>query len=897
MIDLLRQSFHRLRSVFRRSQLDRDLDAELAAHLELAIEENVQRGMPAGEARRQALIRFGGTEQARMQHREARALPALDILFQDLRYAVRGLSKSPGFTIAAVLTLALGIAVNATMFSLVSAFMLRRPPGRDPDRVAVVSSVNPAPAFHADASPVSAPNYLAWREANHVFEDIAAADEYRTVSLTARAQPSSSAAGQPEALRSAAVSPNYFNVLGVAPQLGRPFEAGEDQPGRDHVVILSYELWERRFDSDRSLIGRTLRLNRENYTVIGVMPASFRMLGFTPQLWTPLTLRPADQTAAARKDRSLRLFARFKDGVTLEQARAEFVTLARRSEEHFPETERAWGAAVRTLPDYLVYDFEIRNALAIMMTTVAFVLMIACANVAGLLLARAAGRRKELAIRIAIGAGRLRIILQLLTEGLLIALLGGAAGLLLSYWGIRFVRASLTFNEAISAVPLSLDRNVTLFAFAVSLVCAVLCGLAPALNASRTEINANLSDEGRAASPSRSHSRLRTVMVVGEIALASFLLIGTGLLFRGIFVVEHQNLGFRAEHLLTAEVTLDDARYQDTSQKVLFARDLLARLQNIPGAEAAAIASDLPATGPGSITFRIKDRPESLADQPLSALDVVVSPDYFQATGIALLRGRMFAETDNAAAPRVVVVNQEFIHRHFHDQEALGKQLRLDVNGVPAEWSEIVGIVNNVKTYSEELRDDPEIYEPFLQRPVSSLSLMVRATSDPSSLASALGSAVLQVDAELPLANVMSMPALIERQKGGDTFFVRVLGSFALLALILAAIGIYGLVAYSVGQRTHEIGVRMALGARNPDVLRMVLRDGFKMTAIGAAVGLALALPLPKVFDAMFYSLHLREPRLYLIVPAAILAVATLATYIPARRAAGVDPMIALRNN
>jgi putative ABC transport system permease protein len=892
MMDRLRQMFHRLGSFFRRTRLEEELDAELTAHLELAIEENLRRGMPADEARRQALIRFGGTEQAKEQHREARGLPMLDVLLQDLRYGARQLLKSPGFTSAAVLTLALGIAVNATMFSMVSAFLLRRPPGREPERVVVISSVNPAQGFHADTNHVSAPNYLAWREANHVFGEMAAADEYRTVSLTAQAQLASAA--QPEAIRAAAVSPNYFTVLGVAPQLGRTFSDGEDQPGRDHVVLLSHELWERHFGSDASVIGRTIRLNRENYTVIGVMPASFRIMGFTPQLWTPLVLTAADQTAAARRDRSLNLFARLKPDGSLEQARAELATLARRTEEGFPETEKGWGAAVRTLPDFLIYDFSIRGALAVMMTTVGFVLMIACANVAGLLLARAAGRRKELAIRIAIGAGRLRIILQLLTEGLLIALMGGSAGLLLAYWGIRFMRASMTFNEAISAVPLSLDWNVLLFAVAVSLVCAVLCGLAPALNASRTDINANLKDESRAASAGRSQGRLRTVMVTGQIALALFLLVGTGLLFRGVFLIEHQNLGFRADHLLTAGVTLDNARYKEASQKILFMRDLLLRLQHIPTAEAVAVASDLPATGADSITLRIKGQPELPGSQRLTAIDAVVSPDYFEAAGIPLLRGRTFTETDNATTPRVAVVNQEFVHRHLQDGEPLGKQIRLDVIGATPEWSEIVGVVNNVKSYSEDTRDDPEVYEAFLQRPVSSLSLIVRASSDPNSLASALRDAVAQVDSELPLASVMSMPAVIERQKGGDQVFVRILSSFALLALILAAIGIYGLIAYSVGQRTHEIGIRMALGARSSDVLRIVLREGMKMTGIGAAIGLALALPLPKVFDAMFYGLHLREPRLYFIVPAAIFAVAALAMYIPARRAARVDPMVAL---
>jgi putative ABC transport system permease protein len=842
--------------------------------------------MSAQEARREALMKLGGVAQTEERYRERRGLPIVEVLLQDLRFGARMLRKNPGFTAVAVVTLALGIAVNATMFSLVSAFLLRPPPGREPQRVVVVSSVNPNQAFQADAYPVSAPNYLAWRQANHVFADMAAADEYRTVNLTSQ--------GQPEALRSAAVSPNYFRVLGVSPQLGRTFEAGEDQPGRDHVIVLSHDLWERQFGSDASLIGRTIRLNRENYTVIGVMPASFRLLGFPPQLWIPLVLTQ-DQTAAARTNRSLRVFARLKPGVALEQARAEEVTLARSAEESFPDTEKGWGAAVRTLPDFLVYNFGIRSGLAVMMTTVGFVLMIACANVAGLLLARAAGRRKELAIRIALGAGRLRMIRQLLTEGLVIAFLGGSMGVLLADWGIHFVRANMTFNEAISAVPLRLDWNVLLFALGVSLLCAVLCGLAPALNASRTDINTNLKDESRAASPSRSQSRLRSVMVTGEIALALFLLIGTGLLIHGISLIEHQNLGFRPDHLLTASVTLDAAKYKDASQQALFVRDVIPRLQHIPGARIVAAASDLPATGPDSVTLRIQGQPELPANQRLSGLDVVVTVDYFRAAGIPLLHGRTFTEMDNPTAPRVVLVNQEFVHRHLHDQDALGQQIHLDSGIATPQWSEIVGVVGNVKTYSEDTHDDPEVYEPFLQRPVSSFSLMILANSDPNSLASALRNAIAQVDPELPLARVMSMSTVIDRQKSGNPFFTRVLASFAVLALILAAIGIYGLIAYSVGQRTHEIGIRIAMGAGTPNVLRMILWEGMKMTASGAAIGVVLALPLPKIFDAIFYGLHLREPRLYFIVPMAILVVAMLATYIPARRATRVDPMVALR--
>jgi len=817
--------------------------------------------------------------------RLGRIEPAMETIVQDVRYGLRQLRKSPGFSAIAVLTLALGIAVNATMFSLVSAFLLRRPPGLHPERVAVVTSVDPAQGFQADASPVSVPNYLAWREGNHVFADMAAADEYRTVSLTSQRKS--------EALRSAAVSPNYFSVLSVTPQLGRTFQAGEDQVGQDHVVILSHEVWERGFGSD--VVGRTIRLNREPYTVIGVMPASFRLLGFTPQLWTPLVLTPDEQTAAARTDRSLFVFARLRSGVSVEQARAEMITLARRAEENFPRTEKGWSAAVRTLPDFLVYDFGIRSALAVIMTTVGFVLMIACANVAGLLLARAAGRRKELAIRRALGAGRLRVIRQLLTESLMIAVLGGSLGLLFTYWGINLVRASMTFNEAISAVPLSLDRNVLLFATGVSLVCAALCGLAPSLNASRTDITTSLKDESRAASLSRSRSRLRNVMVTGEIALALFLLVGTGLLFHGLFLIEHQNLGFQADHILTAGVTLDHARYKDAFQQTRFIRDLISRLQHLPSTEAVAAVSDLPATGPSSVTLHIKEQSDASMNQGLSALDFVVTPDYFRAAGISRLRGRTFEETDDATAPRVVLVNQEFVHRYLQNQEPLGKQIRLDVSRAVPEWSEIVGVVGNVKSYSESTRDDPEVYEPFLQRPVASFSLMLRTSSDPNILVSAFHNTVAQMDVELPLARVMSMPAVIESQRAGNPFFLRVLGSFALLALILAAIGIYGLIAYSVGQRTHEIGIRMALGARGQDVLRMVLGEGMTMTAIGGAIGLAMALPLPKVFGAIFFDLHVGDPRVYFTVPIAVLLVAILATYLPARRAARVDPMSALR--
>jgi len=811
----------------------------------------------------------------------------MDTIRKDLQVAVRMLMKNPGFTFTAVLTLALGIAINATMFSLVSGFLLRRPPVKDPDRVAVVSAIDPTRDFHADTAAVSTPNFLAWRDANHAFADMAAADQYRTISFTMQ--------HQSEVLRSAAVTPNYFSVLGVTPEIGRTFAADENQPGKEHVVILSHAVWARDFGSDPSILHRMIRLNREDYAVVGVMPASFHLLSFIPQVWTPLVLT-SGQTAAARLDRSLLLFARFKADATLEQARAEMSTLARRAEESYPETDKGWGAAVRTLPDYMVYDFGFQSGLAVLMSTVGFVLMIACANVSGLLLAKAASRRKELAIRRALGAGRLRIIRQLLTEGLLIALVGGGTGLLLADWGVRYLRANLNFNESVSAVEVSLDSNVLIFVTVVSLACALLCALAPALNASRTDITTNLKDDSRSASPSRSHSLLRRVMVTGEIALALFLLVGTGLLIRGLFRIEHQNLGFEPDHLLTADVALDDARYKGASQQTAFVQNLLSRLQHVPGAEAVAATSDLPATDPAMVTLRIQGEPDLPANERHSTRDMVITPDFFRAAGVSLLRGRMFTETDDAHSPHVVLINQEFARRFFPDQEALGKQIRLDVSGAPAGWSQIIGVVANVKPFSESLRDDPEVYEAFLQRPISSFSLMLRTSADPASLTTSLRDTVAQMDAELPLVHVMTMPALIARQRYGNPIFMRLMSTFAVLALLLSAIGIYGLIAYSVGQRTHEIGIRMALGAKSQDVLRMILREGMKMTAIGGAIGLALAVPLPKVFGAILLNdLQRSEPWLYVVVPLAMTLVALLATYIPARRAARTDPMSALR--
>jgi predicted permease len=879
-----------LSQLFSRRRRYDDLTVSIHEHIAERAEEFMDSGMSRVDAEQTARREFGNLGLIEQRSREVWQWPTAESLFADVRFALRQLIKSPGFTVTAVATLALGIAVNSTMFSLVSAFLLPHLPGREPQSIVVVSSVNPDASFQADTNPISPPNYSAWGNDRSVFSEVTAANEYLTGSLSGSEQ-------QPEAISYAAVSANYFSVFGVAPQLGRAFVAGEDKKGYDHVVILSHGLWERRFGSDPAIVGRAVRLNREDYIVAGVMPADFRLLGFTPQLWTPLALTAADLTPDGRKNRSLYMFARLAPGVTLEQARAQINIFAQQAQRDFPGTESRWGASVRPLRDFLIHNFGIGAALAVIMTVVGFVLLIACANVAGLLLTRAVGRQKEFAVRMSLGASRFRVVRQLVTEGLVIALLGGGVGLFLTFIGIRLVRAGLSFNEAISAVPIHLDNNVLLFAAVVSLVSAIMSSVAPALKASRAAINVDLKSETRGGSSGQAHNRMRVTLVGGEIAIALFLLIGSCLLIRGVYIIDHQELGFHHDHLLTAGIVLDQARYVDSSKQDQFVRSLIAQLQQVPGVTQAAVASNLPASGLGSVSIHIKGQQEAHSSEQHTAADVVVTSDYFQVVGIPLLSGRAFNDSDNAASPRVVLVNREFVHKYFQDRDPVGKQIQLDIAGAPSAWSEIVGVVSNVKSYSEDPRYEPQVYELYAQRPVTSFSVMLRSTVDPTSLTPALRHVVVQLDSELPLLRVMSMGGVIEFQRNGNPLFTRLLAAFAILALLLSAIGIYGLIAYSVGQRTHEIGIRLALGAKPSDISRMILRQGFKVAAVGSAIGFAMALPLPKVFDSIFHGpVHFGAPVIYPIVLAVMLMVVFFATLGPARRATRVDATAALRN-
>lgn len=876
--------------IFLRRRLYNDLAEELREHIEERTEQLMRvENLSRTEAEQAARRAFGNVTLLEQYSREVWQWPKLESSGADARFALRQLVKSPGFTATAALTLGLGIAVNATMFSMVSAFLMPKLPGRDAKKVVAVSAINPDDDFLPDVHPVSAPNFLTLRADTRVFAETAAANDGITGSLAGQEQP--------EAIHYAAVTPNYFSIFGAAPELGRGFEANEDQPGRNHVVVLSHGLWTRRFGSDAGILGRTVRLNRQDYTVIGVMGQDFRMLEFTPQLWTPLTLTAADAAPEARKNRDLFVFARLAPGVTLGQSQAEAQRLAKRAAADYPALEGRWGGSVRTLSDYLVYSFHIAQALAVLMTTVGFVLLIACVNVAGLLLTRAAGRQKELAIRASLGANRWRIVRQLFIEGMTIALIGGGAGLGLTWAGIRLLRSMLTFNDAMASVPLSLDGRVLAFAVAVTLAAAMLSSVAPAMKASRIDISTDLRCEGRGSTAGRTQNRLRAALVGGEIAMALFLLAGTGLLIRGLYALEHQRLGFREDHLLTAGLVLDKARYPDAGKQALFVRELLPRLKEIAGVEDAAVTVNLPATGAGSAPVHIQGMAEPPVGQQRTTEHVAVSPEFLAAAGIPALRGRTFTEQDNGNAPRVVVVNQEFVQRYLGGRDPVGRQVKLDAGDGPGVWETIVGVVANVKSYSEQTQVNPLVYEAFAQRPAAGFSVMLRGQAAPDSMIPALRQAVASVDPQLPLLNVMSMKAVIATQRNGDPAFMEIMSSFAALALALAAIGIYGLIAYAVRQRTQEFGIRLALGAKRSDISWMILRQGLKIAAIGSAIGLTLAVPLPRLFDSMFQGLRFGAPGIYPVVLATLLMVAVLAAWIPARRASQVDPMAALRND
>jgi len=879
-----------LKRLLSRRRLYGDLSEEIREHLEEKTEELVAGGMSRKGAEYAARREFGNIRLTEEDSRTVWQWPSIEDFFMDVRYGARMLRKNPGFAAVAIVTLALGIAVNTTIFSAVNGWMLRPPTIKDPGRVVVILSTDPAKGGYGwDQNPVSVPDFVAWREQSQAFEDMVAS-RGSDFALTGGTEP--------EWCDGARVSANYFQVLGVSATLGRTFLPGEDQPGRAQVAILSHELWQRRFGSNPKVIGEAVRLDGDSYEIVGVMPKGYRLGYYGPQLWTPLVFSPESILPAAREDHSLAVTARLKSGVSVETAKAEIAGLAQRSEQTYPGTSKGWGATAWPIQKYLADEFK--YAMRMQMGAVIFVLLIACFNIASLQLTRAAARQREIAMRAALGAGRFRLVRQLLVESLLIALAGGGVGLLLAWWGVNLLRSALNWTDYVRSMALevTIDQTVLAFTLGASVCAAILFGLAPALHGTVLDLHSTLKEGGRASSQSRARNRAHTVLVIAEIALALPLLVGAGIFALDFLYKAYGGYGVDPNQVLTANLSLSSARYKEPSKQADFFKDVIQHLDALPGVISASATDKLvPGEPERVVTFSIAGQPALSRAERERADYFTIGTDYFRTLRIPLIRGRSFLSTDNAQAPPVAVVDLAFVRRFFPNEEAVGKRLRLDTGPSDrSDWSEIVGVVGDVKDWQEDR--EGKVYEPYVQRPSSAMTLVVRTNPDPAAFAPMLRGAVWGVDKDQPITHIQTMNQVIADYGAGGVTVCTMMGTFAGLALGMAVVGVFGVVAYTVAQRTNEIGIRMALGAEKSDVLRMVVNKGVVLGTVGVGIGLALAAPLmwlrPGSANEDLMPLNLR---ISVLVAAAFLIglAALLASYIPARRATKVDPIVALR--
>jgi putative ABC transport system permease protein len=804
----------------------------------------------------------------------------MDHLTQDVRYAVRRLVKSPGFTLVAVLTLALGIGANSAIFSVVNGVLLEPLPYPYADRLVGVYHVS-----EGQRAVMSGPNFTDVARTASSFENIAAVSTGRAI-LTGD--------GEPARLFVAEVSASLFNVLRVAPALGRAFNADENTPGRNNVAILSHGLWEQRFGSDPGVVGRTITLDGVSKQVVGIMPRGFDYPS-QRQVWLPIDY---DENFATKQRGAwfLQVVARLKPGVTPAQAAAEVELIGRNLERQYPEANSTVGMTAFPLLEDMVGD--IRPAVLVLLGAVGFVLLIACTNVANLLLARAAARESEMAVRTALGAGRGRLVRQLLTESVLLSLLGAGLGLLFAVWGVE-----LLVNLKPDGIPrldnVEVDGVVIAFTVAVAVVTGVLFGLVPAFAATRG-VAASLKDAGRGAVTGRGGARVRGALVVAELALAVMLLAGAGLLMRSFMKLQAVDPGFRPEQALTFEISLPDSRYLEDPARIAFFDRLLPRLRNLPGARSAAAVMGLPLSGLDFIiSFQVAGRPP-LPSSLQPAMQVrVATPDYFSAIGIPIRRGRAFTEDDRAGTPRVVVITEAAAREFFPGEDPIGKTIQLGWGrgpGKPTAGGEVVGIVGDVKDEGLAEANPPAIYMPYRQWPVSFMAVVVKTALPPASLGDAVRAEVGAIDPNLPISNVRTLDTIVAKSISQQRFYMLLLAIFAAVALVLAAIGIFGVLSYAVSQRTREIGIRMALGAPGGSVIGLIVRQAMLLVAAGVAAGTGLALLLSRTISRMLFSVTPTDPATFASVAALLALVALCASYLPARRATRVDPIVALRS-
>jgi predicted permease len=806
----------------------------------------------------------------------------METFWQDIRFGLRGLIKHPGFTLVAVFALALGIGANTAIFSVVNAVLLQTMPYGEPDRLVMVWGSYPE--RDRETTPVSAADFNDWKEQNTVFEQIAASRD---------AQYNLTGMGDPEFIVGYRFSADFFQVAGVKPILGRTFTAQEDQPGSDRVVVLSHHLWMRLFNGDREVLGKTLTLNDNLYEIIGVMGPGFRHPGGRAELWTPLAI-PAN-LASNRQRRFCRVMARLKPGVKIEQAQAEMNALAGRIAAEHPDTNANQGTKLVSLRDEQVGD--VRPALLLLLGAVGFVLLIACANVANLLLARAASRQKEIAIRTALGAGRLRLLKQFLTESLLLSSIGGALGLLLAVWStgplLKMFPNSIENLSLPKVEAIPIDWKVLLFTLGASLFTGLLFGIVPALQASKADLNRSLKESARTTIGGG--SRLRNALVVSEIALSLMLLIGAGLLLKSFAHLQQSDFGFNPEKVLTVQVLLPQPKYAEPAKRLQFLNQSIQRIEALPGVQAVSATNFLPLTGFwGTVSFMVEGEPlPNPGDEP-EADNRTATPNYFRTMGIRLLEGREFSEQDREGTPKVLLVNETLARKLGSDASPVGKRLNLGDTKEP-DWWEVVGVVSDVKSFGLEKETHADIFRPFAQVPFPIMAFTIRTAGDPMSLASAVRGEIWSVDKDQPLFKVLSLEQLASESVALRRVSLILLGTFALLALIIAAVGIYGVVSYTVTQRTNEIGVRMALGARPGDILKLIVGQGSLITLIGVGVGLLAAFMLSRLIATLLYGVSATDTLTFIGAPMISAFVSLLACYIPARRAMKIDPMVALR--
>jgi putative ABC transport system permease protein len=794
----MRSLINRLRALAKRDKLENDLDEELKFHVEMKTRENLAAGMSPDQARSAALRKFGNVARTQENTRTEWTLPRLESFLQDLRYALRQLRRNPGFTAVAVLTLALGIGANTAIFSFVSPMLLQKPPIPDPDRVMKLVSKNPAPVWGADRFPVSAPDFMDWRAQTTAFSNMAAstADEFTLSGGT-----------QPERVAGWRVTADYFRVLGVEPALGRAFAPGEDQAGHERTVILSEGLWRRRFAADPRAIGRTVKIDGDEYTIIGIMPSRFHIGFFRVELWVPLVFTPQQMGPAGRSNHFLDVVARLKPGESEKQAEAEMATLSSRIAAAHPETSKGWGARVLTLQQYIIEEGNVKTALLFLMATVGFVLLIPCANLANLLLARNSARQREFTVRAALGARRFRLAQQLLSECALLSLSGGGLGLVFAAWGLRLLCARLNWNDyAVQmARVISIDGRVLAFTLVISLVAALVFGLAPAFQISRPDLNARLKEDSRTAAGARQSHRLQSLLVMGELALSLILLVAAGLFAKGFIEEMQASMGIDPHKVLTASVSLTGPAYLNASRQRAYFQAVLGKLKAFSQVESAAVASDLPLSFADKIQFALEGQPEDNSGNPQWYIpDYRVSPGYFETLRIPLVEGRYFRTFDDSLSAPVVIVNQAFARKYFAGQNALGHRVSIIPKGAGSradapQWNEIVGVVGDVEQVPGETPHAAQIYEPFQARPSAAMNFVVRTHGDPGTFADALRRAIGSVDKDQAVTALRTMDRVVQDSNQGDDLMTELMGTFAAIALVMATIGIYGLLAYLVG--------------------------------------------------------------------------------------------------